>query len=357
MPTLDAILQHRPQWLVPTSAGGSIAVSTRVRLARNVAELPFPHRCSNAQRRSVIERVHAAARTTSALRDARLYPLDTLGPLDRQVLVERHLVSPEFIAQDRAAALLVAADQSCAVMINEEDHLRMQVLREDLHLEESWDVMQRIEQELEQSLTFAFSARYGYLTSCPTNVGTGLRASVMLHLPALVHEHKIGSVISAVGKVGIAVRGLYGEQSEAQGNLFQVSNQITLGRSEIEIVRQLHHIVTRVIEHEHATREKLIRTAPHKLRNDIGRAYGTLKYAEILTSKEATELLSMLLMGVDLQVLTDVSRACIADLLLEIQPAHLQKRCNKELTSEQRDIMRAALIRERLGAHHGEGHP
>lgn len=357
MPTLDAILQHRPQWLVPTSPDGSIAVSTRVRLARNLADLPFPHRCTHDQRREVIARVQAAAARTSTLRDARLYQLEALSPLDRATLVERHLISPEFADQQHPAALLVTADQSCAVMINEEDHLRMQVLREDLHLEESWALMQRIEQELEASLPFAFSARYGYLTSCPTNVGTGLRASVMLHLPALVHERKMGSVISAVGKVGIAVRGLYGEQSEAYGNLFQVSNQITLGRSETEIVRQLHHIVSRVIEHEHATREKLIRTAPHKLRNDIGRAYGTLKYAEILTSKEATELLSMLLMGIDLKVLPGVSRACIAELLLEIQPAHLQRRCKKNMTSEERDIARAALIRERLSSQPAEGAP
>jgi len=357
MPALDAILQHRPQWLVPTSPGGSIAVSTRVRLARNLADLPFPHRCTPSQRRDVIARVQAAAARTSVLRDARLYQLDALSPLDRQTLVERHLISPEFAAQDAPAALLVTADQSCALMINEEDHLRMQVLHEALQLDASWELMQRIEQELEAGLTFAFSAQYGYLTACPTNVGTGLRASVMLHLPALVHEHKMGSVISAVGKVGIAVRGLYGEQSDAYGNLFQVSNQITLGRSEAEIVRQLHHIVSRIIEHEQATREKLIRSAPHKLRNDVGRAYGTLKYAEILTSKEATELLSMLLMGIDLHILTDVSRARIADLLLEIQPAHLQRRCKQTLTSEQRDIARAALIRERLAAPPAEDAP
>lgn len=357
MPTLDAILQHRPQWLVPTSPQGSIAVSTRIRLARNLDGLPFPHRCSPDQRREIIDRVRAAAAHTAALGKAELYLLDELTPLDRQTLVERHLISPEFAAQDAPAALLVTPDQSCAVMINEEDHLRMQVLRENLHLEESLELMLRIEHELEGHLRFAFSSRYGYLTSCPTNVGTGLRASVMLHLPALVHEHKMGSVISAVGKVGIAVRGLYGEQSEAYGNLFQISNQVTLGRSEQEIVRQLHHIVARIIDHEQATREKLIRTAPHKLRNDVGRAFGTLKYAEILSSQEATELLSMLLMGVDLQLLPHLNRACITELLLEIQPAHLQRRFQQPMSAEERDIARATLIRERLAEHPAEPAP
>ncbi len=233
-------------------------------------------------------------------------------------------------------------------MINEEDHIRMQILRSELNIEEAWEMINKFDSELEKSLPYAFSSKYGYLTACPTNVGTGLRASTMLHLPALVHEHKIGSVMSAVGKIGIAVRGLYGESSDSKGNMFQISNQITLGQDEKNIVNQLHQIVLRIIDHENKLRETLIVNKPYQIKNDVGRAYGTLKYAEILTSEEATNLLSSLLIGADLQVFDKVNRATVNELLIDIQPAHLQKMKGKELTAEERDIYRAKIIRKRL---------
>jgi protein arginine kinase len=264
-------------------------------------------------------------------------------------MVERHLVSPEFIAGEGPAALLVSADQSCAIMVNEEDHLRVQVLRPGMCLAATWACMDELDNELEQTLEYAFSSRYGYLTACPTNVGTGLRASVMLHLPALVHARKIGGMISAVGKVGVAVRGVYGEHSDARGNLFQVSNQVTLGRSEVDIVQQLEQIVERIMGHEERRRQMLIDEEPHGLRNSVGRAYGTLRYAEILTSEEATNLLSTLLMGIDLGVFDKVDRSAVTELLLDIQPAHLQVRSGRTFEGEERDLKRAQFIRERLG--------
>ena len=353
---LDRLVQNRPPWLV-APADGSIAVSSRMRLARNLAAYPFPQRCSNDQRRAIVAEVGAAAQKVSLLPGAELLPLEELNEIDRQFLVERHLVSPEFVAQKQPAALMLSADQSVAVMINEEDHLRIQVLRPGLSLEDAWTVTNQLDTELERSLSYAFSASYGYLTTCPTNVGTGLRASVMLHLPALVHERKIGGVVSAVNKVGIAVRGLYGEHSDALGNLFQISNQVTLGRSETDIVQQLHHIVERIVAHEQRIRGKLVESEPHEIRNAIGRAYGTLRYAEILKSDEATQMLSVLLMGVDLRLFDAVDRAAIVELLLDIQPAHLQRLCGKAMGAEQRDIMRAGLIRRRLDpAAAQEGH-
>ena len=346
---LDDILNNKPLWLISrTGDEGSIAVSSRIRLARNLAETPFPHRCSDDQRREVIDRIVTAAGATSLMRTAAVYMLEELSTVDQQLLVERHLASPEFIKQGSPAALIISKDETCAIMINEEDHIRMQVLSPGMQLKEAWAIINQLDSELEEKLPFAYSTRYGYLTVCPTNVGTGMRASVMLHLPALVHEHKIGSVMSAVGKIGIAVRGMYGEHSAARGNFFQLSNQVTLGRSEQEIVHQLHQVVTSIIDHERRLREGFFRATPHKVRNAVGRAYGTLKYAEILKSDEATDLLSTLLMGIDLNAFTEVDRGTVSELLLDIQPAHLQKLCGKQLSTEERDVERATVIRARL---------
>jgi protein arginine kinase len=346
---IDALLAHPPPWLDGAHDEHSIAISSRIRLARNLAELPFPHSCSSAQRDDVIERVLEAAARTTLLKDAHVFIGAALEPLDRQFLMERHLVSPEFIQHEGPSALLVSNDQSCAIMINEEDHLRMQILQPGMQLAHTWAQMDQLDNELEQTLPYAFSSRYGYLTACPTNVGTGLRASVMLYLPALVHARKIGGMISAVGKVGVAVRGLYGEHSDARGNLFQVSNQITLGRGELDIVQQLAQIVERIMRHEEQRRQALINEEPHELRNSVGRAFGTLRYAEILTSEEATNLLSILLMGIDLGVFDKIERRVVSELLLDIQPAHLQARCGRALESGERDLERARFIRDRLG--------
>jgi len=344
----EKMIHHRPPWLVTPPSTKPIAISSRIRLARNMSDVPFPGRCTDEQRNEVISRVTKAAEKTFLLQKAEVLMLDSLSPIDRQFLVERHLVSPEFVQQEAPSAIIISEDETCSLMVNEEDHIRMQILRPGLNLEEAWEMINKFDSELEKSLPYAFSSKYGYLTACPTNVGTGLRASAMLHLPALVHEHKIGSVMSAVGKIGIAVRGLYGESSDSKGNMFQISNQITLGQDEENIVNQLHQIVLRIVEHENKLREALITNKPHQIKNDVGRAYGTLKYAEILTSEEATELLSSLLIGVDLQVFDEVDRTVVNELLIDIQPAHLQKMKGKNLTADQRDLYRAKIIRKRL---------
>lgn len=342
------MIHHRPPWLVTPATAKTIAISSRVRLARNLSDIPFPNRCSDEQRKEVIDRVATAAKQTTLLKNSDVIPLDSLSQLDRDFLVERHLVSPEFISQNSPAAVIISCDETCCIMINEEDHIRMQILRSELNIEEAWDMINNLDDELGKNIPYAFSSKYGFLTSCPTNIGTALRASAMLHLPALVHEHKIGSVMSAVGKIGIAVRGIYGENSDSKGNMFQISNQITLGLNENDIIRQLHHVVLRIIEHENKLRESLIINKPYQIKNDVGRAYGTLKYAEILSSDEATNLLSSLLIGADLHVFDDVDRTTVNELLIDIQPAHLQKMHGKQLSTEQRDIYRAKIIRERL---------
>ncbi|RLD09366.1 MAG: protein arginine kinase [Chlamydiae bacterium] len=344
----EKMISHKPPWLVTPPTTKPIAISSRIRLARNMSDIPFPDRCTDKQREEVILRVRKAAKKTDLLKNAEILTLNSLSNVDKQFLVERHLVSPEFAQQTAPSAVIISNDETCSLMINEEDHIRMQILRSELNLEEAWEMINKFDSELEKSLPYAFSSKYGYLTACPTNVGTGLRASTMLHLPALVHEHKIGSVMSAVGKIGIAVRGLYGESSDSKGNMFQISNQITLGQDEKNIVNQLHQIVLRIIDHENKLRETLIVNKPYQIKNDVGRAYGTLKYAEILTSEEATNLLSSLLIGADLQVFDKVNRATVNELLIDIQPAHLQKMKGKELTAEERDIYRAKIIRNRL---------
>ena len=344
----EKMISHKPPWLVTPPTTKPIAISSRIRLARNMSDIPFPGRCTDKQREEVILRVKKAAKKTDLLQKAEVLMLDSLSNIDKQFLVERHLVSPEFAQQTSPSAVIISKDETCSLMINEEDHIRMQILRSELNLEEAWEMINKFDSELEKSLPYAFSSKYGYLTACPTNVGTGLRASTMLHLPALVHEHKIGSVMSAVGKIGIAVRGLYGESSDSKGNMFQISNQITLGQDEESIVNQLHQIILRIIDHENKLRETLIVNKPYQIKNDVGRAYGTLKYAEILTSEEATNLLSSLLIGADLQVFNEVDRATVNELLIDIQPAHLQKMKGQELSSEERDIYRAKIIRTRL---------
>jgi len=257
--------------------------------------------------------------------------LQDLSALDRQVLVERHLISREHAAKGTGSAVVVNRRQTLSIMINEEDHLRMQSIRSGLQLKQAFKLVDKIDSALEGKLDFAFDPRLGYLTACPTNVGTGMRASAMLHLPGLVLSELINQVIQAVSKIGLAVRGLYGEGTEAMGNLFQISNQITLGEKE-----------------EHDARQILLQKKPNTLCDQIGRAYGVLTYAHAMPSKEALNLLSILKLGMDLGVFPEDQRLEIDELFIKTQPAHLQKSSQQKLNAEERDHLRAHIIRERL---------
>jgi protein arginine kinase len=238
--------------------------------------------------------------------------------------------------------------QSISIMINEEDHFRIQGIRPGLNLRSAFNLVDQVDTELEQELPYAFSPRFGYLTACPTNLGTGMRASVMLHLPALVLTDQISQVVKAVGKIGLAVRGLYGEGTEALGNLFQISNQHTLGEKEAEIIAQIEKVIEGVVRSENMARTKLREDSPTHLRDQVGRAYAILRHAHILSSKEALNLLSLLRLGADLDIIPDCDRGLLDMLLLEIQPAHLQLQADRELSPEERDIMRAEITRQRL---------
>jgi protein arginine kinase len=233
-------------------------------------------------------------------------------------------------------------------MLNEEDHFRMQSIRSGLQLKQAFKLVDKIDSALENKLEFAYDQRLGYLTACPTNVGTGMRASAMLHLPGLVLSELINQVVQAVSKIGLAVRGLYGEGTEAMGNLFQISNQTTLGEKEEEIVARLTKVIETIISKEHDARQVLIQKKSNTLWDQIGRAYGVLTYAHAMSSKEALNLLSIIKLGVDLGAFPEDRRLPIDQLFIDTQPAHLQKSSQQKLSAEERDHLRAQIIRERL---------
>lgn len=331
-----------------TGPGNRIVLSSRVRLARNINGFAFPGWAKKADRQRACDLLCEAVGRQPEMQGAFTASLDSLSAMDKQILVERHLISREHAAKGAGSALVLSRDESLCVMINEEDHLRMQALLPGFQLPEAWRAIDRLDTGLEQSLDYVFSRDLGYLTACPTNVGTGIRVSAMLHLPALVLDEQITQIIQAVNKLGLAVRGLYGEGTEALGNVFQVSNQMTLGESEAEILERLSKVVAQVIEHEDNARARLLEKESKVVFNHIGRAYGILANAHSVSSKEAINLLSLLRLGIDLGTLPGTPRALVDELSILTQPAHLQASHSDKLTAEQRDIRRADMLRHAL---------
>ena len=325
-----------------------IVMSSRVRLARNVRALAFPGWAKKPERIRALEAIRPAVETLRQMSGAFSEAMDNLTPLDKQILVERHLISREHAAKGAGSGLVVNKDESLCVMINEEDHLRMQALRPGLQIKESWAAIDQLDSALEKRLDYAFSPALGYLTACPTNLGTGIRVSAMLHLPALVLSEQINQIIQAVNKLGLAVRGLYGEGTEALGNVFQVSNQMTLGEAETDIVERLNKVLLQLIEHEENARASLLEKKPKVVFNHIGRAYGILANAHSISSKETMNLLSLFRLGADLNLFPGTGRSLVDELFLTTQPAHLQKRYSEKLSPEERDLLRADMLRERL---------
>jgi protein arginine kinase len=325
-----------------------IVTSSRVRLARNVKEASFPGWAKKPERIKVLEALRPAIEALPEMQEAFSQSMDNLSALDKQILVERHLISREHAAKSAGSGLVVNRDESFCVMINEEDHLRMQALRPGLQMRQAWTAIDRVDSELEKKLDYAFSPELGYLTACPTNIGTGIRVSAMLHLPGLVLAEQINPIIQSVNKLGLAVRGLYGEGTEALGNVFQVSNQMTLGESELAIVERLEKVLAQIIEHEENARATLLEKKAKVVYNHIGRAYGILANAHSISSKETMNLLSLMRLGVDLGLFPGVDRALVDELFILTQPAHLQKQHSEKLSAEERDLLRADMVRERL---------
>lgn len=323
----------------------AVVLMTRIRLARNLARLPFPGWAKEAQRREVLASCLQAVSALPQMKRGLAVALDELSDLERQILVERHLISRELSQSKAGAGVVISKDQSCSVMINEEDHLRIQVLRAGFQFKRVWNTIDALDTELEEHLDYAFSPQLGYLTACPTNLGTAIRASTMMHLPALVISGQMEKVVRAVNQLGMAVRGLFGEGSDASGSIFQISNQTTLGETEEDIIKHLTGVLNTIIEQELNAREKLIEAEPTKLFDKIGRAYGILQHGFLLNSGEAMNLLSLIRLGIDLGIFPDTQRAVVDRLFIECQPGHIQHSAKESVEAGQRDVLRGQLLR------------
>jgi protein arginine kinase len=325
-----------------------IVLSSRVRLARNLKGVPFPTSAKKPDRIRTLETIRPAVESLPQLAGLFSASMDSLTALDKNILVERHLISREHAAKSTGSGLVLNRDETLCVMINEEDHLRMQALRPGLQIKQAWQAIDQLDSALETKLAYAFSPQYGYLTACPTNLGTGIRVSAMLHLPGLVLAEQINQIIHAVNKLGLAVRGLYGEGTEALGNVFQVSNQRTLGETEEEILERLNKVLFQIMENEENARHTLLEQKPKMIQNHVGRAYGILAHAHSISSKETMNLLSLMRLGVDLGHFQNLDRDLVDELFLVTQPAHLQKGATDKLNAEERDILRADMLRQML---------
>src|SRR6267142_1685383 len=344
----SSMLSTAGEWLRGEGPHHQVVISSRVRLARNLRNRAFPGWAKKAERTSILEQIRSRVEELPEMQDAFSEGLQDLSALEKQVLVERHLISREHAAKSVGSAVIMNRKQTLSVMVNEEDHLRIQSIRSGLQLRQAFKLVDKVDSALEGKLDFAYDKRLGYLTACPTIVGTGMRASAMLHLPGLVLRDLINQVIQAVNKIGLAVRGLYGEGTEAMGNLFQISNQTTLGEKEDEIIARLTKVIETIIDKEHDARQVLIQKKSNTLWDQIGRAYGVLTYAHAMSSKEALNLLSIIKLGVDLGAFPEDRRLPIDELFIDTQPAHLQKSSQQKLNAEERDHLRAQIIRERL---------
>lgn len=347
--SLADVARRSGEWLRGDGPLSEIVISTRIRLARNLAEFPFLTRADAAVREQIAAAAERAIRSAKALEGFRLVDVEKVDELDRMMLVERHLISRQHAEADGARRLAYEPGEQAAIMINEEDHLRIQVMRSGLRLDETWEQINALDDALDEKLEYAFDDRYGYLTACPTNVGTGIRVSVMLHLPALRLIGELEKVTRAAKSMKLAVRGLYGEGTQASGDFYQVSNQTTLGRSEREIIADFGgDIIPKIVDYEKSARTVLLRDRLHLLDDKVWRAFGVLKNARLMSSDEALEFLSHVRMGVHVGRLKSVDVQTVNELFLQAQPAHLQKLHGERLTGEQRSLVRAALFRARL---------
>jgi protein arginine kinase len=342
-------------WLDASGEHADIVLSTRVRLARNLQGHPFGPRARDEDRVAVLERVRGALGRVSALEGSEVLELTGVETRARRLLLERRLASRELVGENgntpnRGTALVVGVNRPVSVMINEEDHLRLQTLFSGLRVHEAWNILDTVDEELGREVPYAFHTEFGFLTSCPTNVGSGLRASVLLHLPALVLTKEIGKVLQGLTQVGLTFRGLYGEGSEVVGNFFQLSNQTTLGKSEEDLIDHLDRIVRQVIQYESHARQVLLRDAASVTEDKIWRAYGLLRYARSLSFEELMNLLSGVRLGASLKLLPGLRVYPLNRIMMFTQPAHLEEAAGRELTPSESDVHRASFVRRVLAS-------
>jgi protein arginine kinase len=348
--------KHSGEWMRGTGPESDIVISSRIRLARNLADFPFVRRCSDEDRVSIERTVRAKMEGIDDWSEVRYVDIEQLPEIDRQFLVERQLISREIADGDGARAVAIDPSEQFSVMINEEDHLRIQVMHSGLDLHSAWNRINALDDRLESLILYAFHPKFGYLTACPTNVGTGLRVSVMLHLPALVITRQIEKVFRSMQRINVTVRGLYGEGSQYTGDFYQVSNQITLGHREEDLVALVgDNVVPRIIEYERKARDFLIKQGQQDLHDDVSRALGILSTAKKISSEETMHYLSKVRMGVNLGLIDEVAVGTINKLFIHTQPAHLQKLQGRLLGSSDRNVERASYLQRHLSGDSGRG--
>jgi protein arginine kinase len=346
---LDALLPNLGEWLRGTGPESDVVVSTRIRLARNLAGLPFATRASAANKAEVVSRAKDAIAHAGAEHKLEYLDIPSLANLDRQFLVERQLISRELAGNiDGPRGVAFDPTESASVMVNEEDHLRLQVLRSGFALDEAWKDIDQLDDALEARLAYAFHTQFGYLTACPTNVGTGMRASVMLHLPALGLTKQIDKVFRALQKINLAVRGLHGEGSRAFGDLYQISNHVTLGKSETKILGEIREVIVTILQYERQARNALIKERRQAEHDRVARAMGTLGSATMITAEETMELLSAVRLGIHLNLIENIPVTAVNQLFIHTQAAHLQKLGGHPLDGEERNAARAKYLKTKL---------
>lgn len=339
------INQQTTAWMSGTGPDSDMVLSTRVRLARNLDNVSFPTILQMEEAKKIVNQIAEAASASLSLE---LLKMEEVSPLQKRVLVEKHLISPYLSETSLYGAALISEQEDVSIMVNEEDHLRIQCLASGLQLHETLERANKMDDAIESRLQYAFDEKMGYLTACPTNVGTGLRASVMIHLPGLVLTRQMNRIIPAISQLGLVVRGIYGEGSEALGNIFQISNQLTLGKSEEEIINDLDSVVHELMSREQSARDALTQASPIQLEDRIFRSYGILSNSRVIETNEAFQCLSDVRLGIDLGYITHIPKSILNELMILTQPGFLQQYAGGPLRAEDRDIRRAALIRERL---------
>ncbi len=349
MRELDDLVKTTGAWLRGAGPMSDVVISSRVRLARNLRGFPFLSRAGETERREIYRTLTDRISETDLGRNTVYVDMEETAALDRELLVERHLISRQQAEGEGSRGVALSLDEDRALMINEEDHLRIQVLASGLQLEKLWEEINRIDDVIEGGVEYAFDPRLGYLTACPTNVGTGIRVSVMLHLPAMKLTQEIERVLRAARDMKLAVRGLYGEGTEAIGDFFQISNQTTLGKSEQEVVREFSQdIIPQIVQFELRARETLASERAHQLDDKVYRAVGILGNARSMSTEESLFLLSHVRMGVNMGRYRNVDVNLLNELFLQTQPAHLQKLHGESLDGESRSVVRAEFFRRRL---------
>lgn len=344
---LKMVMTHKSPWH-SVSNGHSVVISSRVRLARNINGFPFPNWADDQQRVTIANRICHALTHVESLKNSKFIAMSSISEVDMEVLKERHIISRELANKRQGTGVVVSEDEHIAIMVNEEDHMRLHVINSGLSLMEIWQKIDKLDWELDEHLEYAFSNKYGFLTACPTNLGTGLRAGVMMHLVGLRILNEINRVINGLTQLRITVRGLFGEGSEAFGDMFQLSNLVSLGVSELDILNRITQIAKEVAHHEENARARLMEGQYTRMVDRIGRAYGTLMYAQLISSSELADLLSILRLGVEIGLVKKLSVAKINKILLLAQPGHLQKITGQTLKAEERDERRAEFVRRAL---------